>query len=133
MKPQNRSASCLRASIIAALLVFVTASSCGNSSDDVVKCPELIPLGSRSACDYPETPIGQRYEYGCGYSLPCGESITCICVPDDRSWACNVDCADGGPRGACGFSASAYACSRCDSASSIQTCIDQQSKLVWHS
>src|SRR4051794_25751946 len=120
-------ARCSRASIIAASLVIVAACSSGDSADDVVRCPALIPLGVRSSCDYPETPVYRRYEYGCGYSLPCGERITCICVPDERIWACNVDCADG-TRQACGFDAGAYACSRCDAASSTLMCIDQDSK-----
>src|SRR5947207_4306053 len=108
MKRQERPAArCLRASSIAALLVVAAACSSGGGPDDVVRCPLLIPLGPRSSCHYPETPIGQRYEYGCGYSLPCAERITCTCVPDLASWVCNVDCADG-TRQACEFNAGAY-------------------------
>src|SRR5579859_1453544 len=103
MKRQERPArGGLRASAIAAFLVVAPACSSGVGPDDVVTCPVLIPLGPRSSCNYPETPIGRRYEYGCGYSLPCGERMTCTCVPDQASWVCDVDCADG-TRQACEF------------------------------
>src|SRR6476659_6842911 len=79
------------------------------SSNDPVPCPAQIPIGDRSSCHYPETQTTRRYQYVCGYQLPCGEATTCTCVPDSARWYCNVDCPPN-PNQSCELSVAGYTC-----------------------
>jgi len=85
-----------------------------------------IPIGARSSCKYPETSLSKKYQYVCGYQLPCGEPTTCTCVPDFSTWYCNIDCAGGQP--GCVVNSAEYSCPACASFSSTEECISNASK-----
>ena len=108
------------------LVLASDLAACSSSSSEPVPCPAQIPIGARSSCKYPETSLSKKYQYVCGYQLPCGEPTTCTCVPDFSTWYCNIDCAGGQP--GCVVNSAEYSCPACASFSSTEECISNASK-----